>query len=83
MRNCTKVVRVTSRITKMTIKHNIKTSAVTQKCIPLLYESFQNGSLDIKSIGNATVEMITCDIACVSLCVAYVMIKGAYKNVSK
>lgn len=80
MKPCTRVVRVTRRITKLSLRHGIKTPAVTQKCLPFFYEGLQHGSIDLKSIENAAVEMVVCDVAAVGLCVAYVLIKNMSRN---
>ena len=80
MKICTRVIRVTRRITKLSIRHGVKTPTVTQKCLPFFYEGFQHGSVDLKSIENTAVELVACDVAAVSLCVAYVLIKNMSKK---
>ena len=75
-----RVFRVTQKVTRLSLKHSTRKPTVTQKCLPFVYESFQNGSLDLKSFEHAAVEMIICDILSVSVCVGYILIKSMYKN---
>lgn len=64
----------------MSLRHGTRPPAVTQKCLPFFYESFQHGYMDLKSLENATIEMIACDVVSVGLCVAYVLIKNMSKK---
>tara|TARA_B110000858_G_scaffold196803_1_gene256522 strand:- start:2055 stop:2300 length:246 start_codon:yes stop_codon:yes gene_type:complete len=67
----------------MSIKHNIKTKNMIAKCIPILYETAHTGYFDSKTIENATIEMISCDVICVGISVASILIRTETKNMSQ
>jgi hypothetical protein len=64
----------------MSIKYNTKTKNILPKCVPILYETIQTGYIDSKTIENATLEMITCDVICVGIAVASVLIRNETKK---
>ena len=53
------------------------------KCIPILYETAHTGYFDSRTIENATIEMVSCDVICVGISVASILIRTETKNMSR
>ena len=87
MFNTQKVIRVSNRITRLSLKHNTGKRTIqkgTVKYLPFVYQTVSTGApIDLKSIENATIEVIAFDVACVSLNIAYVLFNSELKSVSK
>jgi hypothetical protein len=82
-----KVFRATNKITRLSIKQNTGKKVIqksTVKYLPFVYQSVSTGAtIDLKSIENATIEVIAFDVACVSLNIAYVLMNSELKSMSK
>jgi hypothetical protein len=82
-----KVVRVSNRITRLSIKNNTGKRTIqksTVKYLPFVYQTVSTGApIDLKSIENATIEVIAFDVACVSLNIVYVLLSSEIKSMSK
>jgi len=84
-----KIVRVSRVVSRISVKRTISKSFPktvqrgTVKYLPFMFESIQSGSVDLKSLENATVEVILCDVITVGLSVALVLWNNELKKMSK
>ena len=82
-----RVVSVARKVTRLSIKHNTGKRTIqkgTVKYLPFVYETVYTGHpIDLKSIENATIEVIAFDVVCVSLNIAYILLSSELKSMSK
>lgn len=83
-----KIVRVARRVTRISSR-NVNNSfprfiqRSTVKYLPFLYQTVENGYVDLKSFENATVEIMLVDITTVGLNIFLVLWNDSIKNLSK